>query len=288
MTTLAAWVGVDQRAAASLYLVSDSRFMLFHKHSVPTVHTNEGRKIFACKNEPHLFGYWGQVAFPSAAISDAVSEIDAGALFGAADDATTRQAIFEEFVTARLRHKLKVQTAPSDAYEFAILHGARQGSGMQSAFRLWILGWKPESGWNVRERELEPASEVLYAGGSGAESFLQRNGSWKDSDLGRTSRGVFSAFVEALRSKYDPYSGGAPQLGGLFRKGRAMEFGVIYKDETFLRGKPVNPSNLPVDLEWFNELFERADPSTLQRLPDAQRHAKPNWLRPYQAPQSNR
>jgi len=282
MTTLAAWVGVDQRAPASLYIVSDSRFTAVGPGLTTRVLTDKGQKIFACKKEPHLFGYWGWVAFPLRALSNAVVAIDAGTLFRATDDASLRQRKFESYLESRLATQLTCGVTRSESFEFAVLHATREGSGMQSVFRLWILGWHPKSRWNIRERKLTERSEVLYAGGSGREAFVQRDGSWKDSALGRTSRGVFSAFVEALSIGHDPKSGGAPQLGGLFRQGRAMEFGVIYKGMRFLGGKPVTSSPELSDFEWFNELFERADPVTLQRLPKAQRHAKPSWLRSWQ------
>lgn len=48
-----------------------------------------GRKVFTCRIEPHMFGYCGDVVFPSLAIAQIVSAIDNGVLFRAkasADD----------------------------------------------------------------------------------------------------------------------------------------------------------------------------------------------------------
>jgi hypothetical protein len=191
-----------------------------------------------------------------------------------------RYAKFARFLEHDLKEHLKHK---SSGAEFAVLHAMREDSNMNSVFRLWILGWSPDRGWNIRERELTKKSEVLYAGGSGREKFLANDARWKDSELGRTSRGVFSAFAEALQAHSDPASGGAPQLGGLFRDGRAMEFGIVYNGERYLRGKPVRSSDVPLNLDWFNELFERMDPITLKRLPKAQRHAKPSWMAPWSA-----
>jgi len=279
MTTLATWVGIDQRAPASIYIVSDSRLTLIGGGR-SRVLTNEGRKVFACRDEPHIFGFWGQVAFPTRVLTEALLAIDDGKLFQDSHNAVTRQALFEEYVISRLEKQLRVASA-SNTVEFAILHATREGVGMASVFHLWILGWKPDEGWHIRERELPQQSEVLYAGGSGADAFLQRDASWKDSEIGRTSRGVFSAFVEALQEKYDELSGGAPQLAGLFRKGRPIEFGIVYENKRYWRGKRVALVDVPGDLEWFNRLFERTDPQTLKRIPEAQRHAAPSWLRPY-------
>jgi len=279
MTTLAAWVGIDQRAPASLYVASDSRFTQRGWFKWKTS-TNEGQKVFACKVEPHLFGYCGWVAFPSQVISDAVVLIDSGQLFGNYADAYRRQKAFESYIQMRLDDELK-KVRRHRAAEFSILHAAREAAGMVSVFRLWILQWHPHRGWCIREKQLPESSGVLFAGGSGADAFLQRDVSWKESDIGRTSRGVFSAFVEALQAGYDQFSGGAPQLGGIFRKGRAMEFGIVYNQTRFLCGRPVSSTAIPENLDWFNELFERTDPQTMKRLPYAQRHAKPSWLRPY-------
>src|SRR5437588_10452631 len=100
MTTLAAWIGIDQRAPASIYLVSDSRFLSVVPGSEarPRLLTDEGQKIFACKQEPHLLGYWGWVVFPSAAIARAVAAIDHEDFFASVDDAKVRSDKFSNFI----------------------------------------------------------------------------------------------------------------------------------------------------------------------------------------------
>jgi hypothetical protein len=78
--------------------------------------------------------------------------------------------------------------------------------------------------------------------------------------VGRTSRAVFSAFCDSFRSGTDSFSGGAPQLVGLYRKGVGESFGIIYQNARYLFGVPAGPDEAALmALEWRNELFERCD-----------------------------
>jgi hypothetical protein len=78
-----------------------------------------------------------------------------------------------------------------------------------------------------------------------------------------------------LRSKSDPLSGGVPQLVGIHRQGSAKTFGIIYDDETYVLGLPVKNFAGLEAIEWFNSLFERCDPYTMQRLTNAQPQPRP-------------
>src|ERR1051325_11156394 len=106
MTTLAAWIGIDERAPASMYIVSDSRLTLIGGGR-SRVLTNQGRKVFACQDEPHVFGFWGQVAFPTRVLTEAVVAIDDGKLFQGSHDAAGRQALFAEYVISHLENQLQ-------------------------------------------------------------------------------------------------------------------------------------------------------------------------------------
>lgn len=228
MTTLSAWVGVDQRSPSSLYIVTDSRLTALQPKggNRPHVITDSARKIYTCRNEPHLFGYCGWVKFPVSSMVKLVALIDQGGFFAPGEPLEKRQAKVALYLENQLENVCD-RTGGAPPAGFVILHAGREAEGMTSVFRLWIIGWSPNEGWKIREREISASSEILFAGGSGGNTHLSRAGAWQNSEIGRTSRGVFSAFCEALQSGRDEYSGGPPQLGGLFRRGRAMEFGIV-------------------------------------------------------------
>jgi hypothetical protein len=145
---------------------------------------------------------------------------------------------------------------------------------MASRFRLWRLDWSQARGWTDQEIALPTESALVLAVGSGADVVTRWDDEWRRR-LGRTSRSVFSAFCDALRSKGDPRTGGAPQLVGLYRTGVAHTFGVISDGRRYVCGLAVPESSAVESLEWRNELFERLDGRTLELLPGAQRQPRP-------------
>ncbi len=108
-------------------------------------------------------------------------------------------------------------------------------------------------------------SALVLAIGSGGNSVKEYNRRWCDA-LGRTSRSVFGSFCESLAAKTDAKSGGAPQLVGLYRKGLARYFGVIYEGQKYLLGVSVESDSACENVEWRNSLFERCDCRGLAHL----------------------
>jgi hypothetical protein len=141
-------------------------------------------------------------------------------------------------------------------------------------FRLWRLDWSHALGWADQEVELPTESVLVLAVGSGADIVTRWDGEWRRR-LSRTSRTVFGAFCDALRSKGDPRTGGAPQLVGIYRTDAARVFGAVSEEKRFVCGLEVPDSSALKSMEWRNELFERCDGRTLQRIPEAQRQPRP-------------
>ena len=67
MTMLASWIGVDTHGATSAYIVSDSRFCWGNNMTY-----DYGKKVFASKKYPEIFGYAGDVLFPSVVLSQII------------------------------------------------------------------------------------------------------------------------------------------------------------------------------------------------------------------------
>ena len=127
MTTLVAWVGIDQRGPASIYLGSDSRI------SWPGVGMwDHGRKLFAVKDQPHLLGYCGEVFLPTQVLSQIVEMIDGGLLLersGTPDASVGR--IMNVVTDCLISYPAKIGP------EFSILYATRTAEGTGCSFHLY-------------------------------------------------------------------------------------------------------------------------------------------------------
>ena len=92
-------------------------------------------------------------------------------------------------------------------------------------------------------------------------------------------RAVFSAFHDAIMSGADDSSGGPPQVVGLYREGPARVFGYVRGGRRYVLGSEAPLSGGACGITWFNGTFERCDPLTGAKLPEAQRQPRPNDLR---------
>jgi len=264
MTSLVSWTGVDQRDTASLYLVSDSRLTW---KSRPTKNWDYGRKLFASRKYPDIFGYCGQVLFPSLLIGQILDLVDRGGVFSHDTHPDEKNnmilsVVERSFYTYPHKHEVK------------ILHCSRAEKGMDSDFFLYNISLNG-SKWQRQKVEMPESSGTLAIRGSGKQSIKKHLRKWESSDVGGTSRSIYSAFCDSLLSGEDPYTGGAPQLVGLYRKGPGHTFGVIVDGQGYVNGLPVE-DHFDLDVfEWRNELFEVCDSETMKRKPDAEIHRRP-------------
>ncbi len=273
MTSLVAWSGVDSRGPASFYLASDSRI------SWETPATWDfAQKVFASSQHPDILGYYGDVLFSSQILAQVISLIDVHSLFEAdAQPESKFQAISTVFKRA---HSTYPYPAAAQG-PFSIIHCSRRGEGMSTSFALFELSWKSTVGWRD-SAVVVPAdrSAVVAVYGSGEQSVRDYVRRWEGSEVARTSRSVFSAFCDSLAAGGDPASGGAPQLVGIYRKGPARSFGTIYKGKRYLHGLCVDGSPWLDGVSWHNELFERCDWKTGERLQSAQPQPRPRSIPP--------
>lgn len=265
MTTLVAWLGVDSRGPSSLYFAADSRFTW-----QPGVVWDFGRKLFASRVGPDMLGYCGDVLFASQSLGQALEMVESRLLAGAEASPAQRfdaiylflQRAFERFpVTAR--------------HAFTALYATRSNDGMACQFFAGSIAWNIRDGWSSRTLSLPTTSGLIEAYGSGKSSVELENHRWSKSDVGGTSRAVFSAFCDHLSIGGDPGTGGAPQLVGLYRSGAAITFGTVFKNERWLSGARVPESASNPAVEWRDELFQRCDERTLLPLATAQRQPRP-------------
>jgi hypothetical protein len=269
MTSLISWVGVDSRAPASIYLASDSRISWGKDQT-----WDYGRKLFASRNHPEILGYLGDVLFPSQILGQIMSFIDSNTFF--ACDAPSKRK-WTRIIS--ILHKSFKGYPNTNCRPFSIVYCTRENSGMASIFRMAKLSWDPDKEWGEELwLDIPKQSGIIAILGSGEEAVDKWYSYWSRTKEKRTSRSVFSAFCDALQSGEDKYSGGAPQLVGLYREGPAESFGILYKGKRYLLGLPAEESKGLDVVEWRNNLFERCDWRTMQPLEDAQRHSRPRGL----------
>jgi hypothetical protein len=271
MTSLAVWISVDSKSVAALYFASDSRVSWGSKWN----RWDAGRKLFFCRKTPDLFGFAGDVTFSSLTLTQICEAADAGIIFGEDDDSTARHAKFIRLLAHSFNHR---HNAPKEWIH--ILHGSRQGSGKQAIFRIWRTTFHKTDG-SMSDQEIifvPDRSKLIASLGSGTNSIKSHVNAWDQTEQGGTSRAIFGAFCDSIGSDNDPLSGGAPQLVGMYHTRLPQNFGVVVNGRRFLNGLEIaNASNFNA-VEWRDDLFQRVDGDSLDRLADAQRHIRPRSI----------
>jgi hypothetical protein len=268
MTTVIGWVGVDQRGPSSVYFAADSRF----SESDRSV-WDYGRKAFASRTTPEILAYCGDVIFASTALGQALQLLEGGLLWQESASPEDRTKSLDAFL------KESWQKYPrSRQTQFSVTYACRLRSGMDSLFFMAKLGWDQSLGWTIDLPPLPIASDIVVVAGSGEPHFREKYRRWSETEISGTSRAVYSAFCDHVKSGRDPRTGGAPQLVGLFREGNAVTFGIIYHEERWASGIRVSPSPALNKVTWVNELFEQRDGITMNLADGAQRHARPRSI----------
>lgn len=255
MTLIVSWIGVDSRSPSSIYIASDSRI------SWGGNHFDQGKKVFACRTYPDIFGYCGDVLFPLMVLNQIVDSIDSGLLYSPDWDyrkktAKVRQRLMDSF----RRYPSDVKAIMDDSVE--ILHGIRDDS--DSSFHCMQLKWtRIDNKWRFRELPIEKHSYQIKVSGSGANTFNEIYKGYESRPQFKTSRAVYQTFCDTLDVIKEPTVGGAPQLVGLYRKkgSSGKMFGIINRDSRYFAGLQVdNYDKMNLEsVEWRNELFERCN-----------------------------
>lgn len=268
MTSLVSWIAVDQNSPSAFYMASDSRI----SWGSSLARWDAGRKLFLCRRHPDIFGYTGDVVFPSLVLGQITEAADAGLLFGPSDNSENRHEKLSAAINASFGRSHNTPTS-----DFRILHASRQNSGDQARFHLWCLSYNSRANAWSDDRIAVPShqSALLVTMGTGAKSIKANAMRWEASDQAGTSRAIFGAFCDSIRSSADPLSGGVPQLVGMYHTRLPQPFGIVHDNHRYLHGFPL-PSELEADaIEWRDELFQRIDGKTLKTVQGAQRHVRP-------------
>lgn len=265
MTLIVSWIGVDDKKSkkkiASLYLASDSRYSWGNLGKY-----DNGVKVFRCLNAPEIFGFCGDVLFPSNLVSQLITQIDNGLFFSGSETSDVKSKKIANFISEAVKYYPIVVFNQN----FTIIYGTR----IADDFHLfkYIHNYKTRA-FDYEEINLPLESGKVFSGGSGSEEFDKNYQSYenpKHNEYG-TSRGVYQCFVRTLINIKDKYSGGAPQIVGLYRKGNAVLFGSVITKKLYIYGQEFIQNTNAGNIEWRNENFERTNPETGKILDGAQR-----------------
>jgi hypothetical protein len=268
MTTLISWVGYHA-SFASAYVASDSRVSWYQDGNR---RWDAGKKVFACRLQPDVFGYAGDVIFPALALSQIADALDLGLLLPT--DASPWEK--HEAIKCALKDSYSLRHHADDQ-DFWILHISRSGQGDAVAPHAWVLEYSASSArWTDFSLPVPDQSGIVCRLGSGAAAAQAHQRRWAGD--GGYSREIFSSFCDAICSDDDPLSGGAPQLAGIYRIGPARTFGVALDGSSYFEGLPVPRTAGATEIEWRDRLLQRVDTLGLL-LADAQPHARPKHLK---------
>ncbi|MEQ1557855.1 MAG: hypothetical protein ABL933_02800 [Methyloglobulus sp.] len=259
MTTLVSWItysttGEKPELPRAIYIASDSRITWGSE----SLRWDAGRKVFNSRERPHIFGYCGDVVFPSLVLGQIVAAID-------------NEILFEKKCTPDQKHECIFVTIQNSYLEghnhpvkdFSILHAYRSAAWPNTEFYFWHISYKSKiKTWASEKLRLPEKTGMIISLGSGAASAKNHEGRWKKSDVGGTSRSFFSAFCDAIDSGDDNLSGGVPQLCALYPNLPPKSIGVVKDNRYFLNGMEVLPGPKLSNIEWTDELFRNIDPET--------------------------
>lgn len=265
MTSIVVWAGVDQRNQSSINIASDSRITWSAGQQVRHG-WDQARKVFASQNHPFIFGFDGDVLFPTLAIAAVVDRLDRG-FFATQPMAAARQ--IEKAIK-----ELWTDYPDAEQRSQRIYMAFRESSGMHAQFHLHKMHCSDQTGyrWQTSLISMPKSSSVLVIGGSGKSSVEKTQDLWRESSSAGTSRAVFASFAESIKSGSDKMTGGAPQLACIYRVDPARLVGLIFENERFLAGGRLVGHENTAGVEWRNELFERVGGLTKSLLDGAQKH----------------
>lgn len=260
MTLIVSWIGVDTHGPGSAYIVSDSRFSWFTGQKF-----DYGKKVFASNRYPEIFGYSGDVLFPSTVLSQIIEMIDSNLLFD--EEMTCDQK--NQSVVQKLAHSFSKYPTDACSDILSIIHISRDTivNGYPE-FYCYLLEWTSSSGWKTSKIKIPDKSEVLLVMGSGKNEFITNYSRYNSSVNTGTSRNVFHCFIDTLFNISDTNCGGPPQLVGIYRKpnSSAQNYGIIFNDKRYFLGAETPYASYFDRIEWRNELFECCDGLTKRIL----------------------
>jgi hypothetical protein len=230
--------------------------------------------VFTAHDEPHVFGYCGDVVFPSLVLAQVTSAIDQCILFPEDADANAKHAAILHSVKTSFGRR---HNTPDES--FWILHAMRTSPWPTPAFAVWQVHYDAKAkAWEDHPLEIPSRTGIVGLLGTGRRAVKTQSDRWRNSYVGARSSSIFSAFCDALRSGGDPNSGGAPQIAALYTQHPPQVLGFIEGGAYYLHGLEVLPGKMLDRIEWRDGLFQRLNPATGRRMSGARRLVRPTGL----------
>jgi hypothetical protein len=265
MTLLVSWIGVDNKkegkSVASVYIASDSRY----KWKAGGIY-NMGIKVFGSTRYPDIFGFCGDVQFPSTVLLQLITQIDSDLIIHDTDEADAKNKKVLAYIATSLESYPKEELVGG----FTIFHATR----VRKEFSCFKTSYSISKGLENDTIDLaKTESTNIFMGGSGKKDFKRNWRNWEDKKHNNygTSRAVYHCLVQTLKETKDPGTGGLPQIIGLYRIGNARVFGIVEEDKMYIHGKKILEGLDSLKIEWRNENFERVNPETMKLFDGAQR-----------------
>lgn len=259
MTTLASWIACDQNKHSAIYIATDSRISQGAKK-----YSDSSQKIFSIKSTSDILGYSGDTLFVTQIILKFISFIEQGFLkSGSTAD--------EKFKNFHYFLKNESKTYLSDIVNSEILYFTNINKNFYAA----RFSYNKQIEYQLIDLNVTKSS-ILQIHGSGGRSYKETLSKYQKSDIADKSRMFYTAFCDNLIKGDDPFSGGAPQLVGIYRNGESKIFGNIYCKNKYYLGTKID--DLPIigeNIEWRNENFERCSFDTGKIIKGAQRQPDP-------------
>jgi hypothetical protein len=275
MTTLQSWIsysdtGESPHLPRAIYIASDSRITWGTENH----RWEAGRKVFVTRDEPHLFGFCGDVILPALVIGQVLSAIDSGVLF--AKNASTADRHDAVFKAIQRSIEQAISTPTSD---FTIHHIQREHEWPQTSFRAWSIFFNAKNRSSTsREIPIPETTNLVGTYGSGKETVAEHHGKWKLSDAAGRSRAFLASLCDSIRPGNDPLSGGPPQVAALYTNGPPIQIGMIVDGRRYLNGLEVDIAPQLSNIEWRDSLGQVVDPMTGKPMLGARRFARPAKL----------
>ena len=270
MTLLASWIGIDTHGPTSAYIVSESRFVWDSSR-----HFDYGKKVFASKSYPEIFGYAGDVLFPSIVLSQILEMIDSGLIFDKNMSCDQKNKIVYE----KLCYSFSKYPDVCGNNPIQIIHLSRDTcfKGYPS-FHHYLMTWSRTSGGKHIEYPIPEKSVLVHVLGSGSNEFNKNYyDRYQHSKNRFTSRNVFHCFIDTLKNITDEHCGGAPQLVGIYRKPCTFgcEYGIIYNRRRYFLGMEIPKDAFFAKVEWRNGFFELCDGEKRKKFDSAAKQNDP-------------
>jgi hypothetical protein len=224
--------------------------------------------------EAHIFGYCGDVVFPSLVLAQITSAIDTRILFPDEASAEQKHAIIFESLQRSFDRR---HNAPDG--NFWILHALRVSEDDSREYFIWQISYDARTKiWKSKGVAIPPKTGVIAILGSGGKLVKEHIHRWSQSDVGARSSAIFSAFCDALFSEEDPHTGGAPQIAALHRGSHGQIIGFVHGEIHYLHGLQIGPAEVLGRLRWRDRHFQTINPTTLKRAAGTRRFERPKGL----------